>query len=56
MIGCGQAAPGQNCVPNDVAMSAAIQGMFPVVDVFGHRVDVGAVVLPVLFFGLLLLG
>lgn len=56
MIGCGQAAPGQQCVPNDVALSAAMRGWFPTVDAFGTQVSLGDFVLPALLVIALALG
>lgn len=46
MIGCGQALPGESCVPNDVAMSEAMRNLLPTVEVFGMPFDLGWLALP----------
>lgn len=42
MIGCGQALPGQNCVPNDVALSAAVRTSVSEIDLLGFMANLGS--------------
>lgn len=46
---CGQAAPGETCIPADVAMSESMRNLLPTVDVFGTPVDLSWLAVPALF-------